>query len=443
MTNRTVDPMINYAPFCGKQSEYLRRCPDNWLNVAEGGKRAGKNVINIMAWCEALEMHKDKLHLAAGVSVASAKLNIIDSNGYGVKNWFEGRCRAGKYQERDALYISTLTGEKVILVSGGGKEGDERYIKGNTYGTVYITEVNECAKTFVKETFDRTLSSLNRKIFLDLNPKNPQNWFYLEILNMHQENNAKYKDYGLNYEHFTLHDNFSFTAAKIKEIIRTYAKNSVWYIRDILGNRTAAEGVIFDMFGPANQYRSGNGPNYDLWYNRYYAIDYGTTNPFALLEIIEQTNPLTGLKEYFVENEYYYDSKKHNRQKDDSEYVEDVEKFMLDENKVMKKYTAIVIDPSAASFKVALRKRNFKSRMADDVINAKHEVVQGIRLVSNLLRVKRLKVNKDKCPNLITEFSAYIWNDKASERGVEEPVKANDHGCDALRYHIFTIVKRV
>ena len=80
--------MINYAPFCVKQVDYLKRCYDNWLNVAEGGKRAGKNVINIIAWCEALEVHQDKLHLAAGVSVASAKLNIIDSNGYGVKDWF-------------------------------------------------------------------------------------------------------------------------------------------------------------------------------------------------------------------------------------------------------------------------------------------------------------------------------------------------------------------
>ncbi|HWQ41688.1 MAG TPA: PBSX family phage terminase large subunit [Desulfosporosinus sp.] len=435
--------MINYAPFCGKQNEYLRRCPDNWLNVAEGGKRAGKNVINIMAWCEALEMHKDKLHLAAGVSIASAKLNIIDSNGYGVRNWFEGRCRAGKYQLRDALYISTLTGEKVILISGGGKEGDERYIKGNTYGSVYITEVNECSKTFVKETFDRTLSSTDRKMFFDLNPKSPQHWFYTEILDMHQANNVKYKNYGLNYEHFTLHDNFSFTAAKIKEIIRTYTKNTVWYIRDILGRRTNAEGIIYDSFGPGNRYKSGNGPNYDLYYTRYYSIDYGTTNPFALLEIIEQANPLTGLKEYFVESEYYYDSKKHNRQKDDSEYVEDVEKFMLDKDGVVKRYTAIVIDPSAASFKVALRKRSLRPKMADDVINARNEVVQGIRLVSSLLRAKRLKVNQDKCPNLLVEFASYIWNDKASERGVEEPVKANDHGCDALRYHIFTIVKRV
>lgn len=435
--------MIEYAPFCVKQVDYLKRCYNNWLNVAEGGKRAGKNVLNIMAWCEALEVHKDKLHLAAGVSVASAKLNIIDSNGYGVKNWFEGRCRSGKYQERDALYINTATGEKIILISGGGKEGDERYIKGNSYGSAYLTEVNECAKSFVKEVFDRTLSSSERKIFLDLNPKSPQHWFYTDVLDMHQANNDKYENYGFNYEHFTLHDNFSFSVEKIKEIIRTYAKNTVWYIRDILGRRTNAEGIIYDMFSPDNQYKDGNGPNYDLYYFRYYAIDYGTTNPFALLEIIEQTNPFTNIKEYFVEREYFYDSKKHNRQKDDSEYVEDVEKFMLDKDNSIKRYTAIIIDPSAASFKVALRKRSIKSRTTEDVINAKHEVIQGIRLVSSLLRVKRLKINKDKCPNLITEFSSYIWNAKASERGTEEPVKAFDHALDALRYFVFTIVKRV
>lgn len=407
-------------------------------------KRAGKNVLNIIAWCDALESHPDKLHLAAGVSVASARLNIIDSNGFGVQNWFKGRCRAGKYQERDALYLSTATGEKIVLISGGGKIGDERLIKGNTYGSVYITEVNECAKPFVQEVFDRTISSSNRKIFFDLNPKFPQHWFYLEILDMHKANAEKYPNYGLNYEHFTLHDNLSFTNKKIRETIRTYNKGSVWYIRDILGKRTSAEGIIYDSFSVANQYKDDEGPNYELWFQRFYSCDYGTTNPFAMLEIIEQINALTGIKEYFVENEYYYDSKKSNppKQKDDSEYVEDVQKFMRDENGVLKRYASVIVDPSAASFKVALRKKSLKPRSTDDVINAKHEVIEGIRLVSSLLRMGRLKINKDKCPNLIREFAAYVWNEKAAEHGSEEPLKANDHCLDALRYYCFTIIKR-
>jgi PBSX family phage terminase large subunit len=435
--------MPEYAAFCQKQVNYLKRSYKSWLNIAEGGKRAGKNVLNIIAWCECLETHPDKLHLASGFSVASAKLNIIDCNGFGVANWFEGRSHPGKYQNRDCLYVSTKTGEKIILISGGGKDGDEKSIHGNTYGTVYATEVNDCAKPFVKEIFDRTLSSSDRKLFFDLNPKPPQHWFYPEILDMHQKNNDQYPNYGLNYEHFTIFDNLSFTAEKIRTTLITYAKNSVWYLRDILGKRSAAEGIVYDMFAPKNQYHTGQGgPDYDLYYLRWYSVDYGTTNPFAMHEIIEQTDLLTNIKYYYVEDEYYYDSKQHNQQKDDSEYVEDVYKFIQDENGALKRYSSLIVDPSAASFKVALRKKLLRARGTDDVINAKHEVIEGIRLVSSLLRQGRLLINVDKCPNLKKEFAAYVWNEKASERGSEEVVKAFDHCLDDIRYFVKTIVKR-
>jgi PBSX family phage terminase large subunit len=431
--------MINYSPFCKKQTDYIRRCFNSWLNCAEGGKRAGKNIIDLIAWATALENHPDKLHLAAGVSVASAKLNIIDSNGFGLKYLFAGMCREGSYQNRDALYIQTKTGEKIILISGGGDNGSEKFIKGNSYGTAYITEVNECAPTFVKEVFDRTLSSSKRQIFFDLNPKAPNHWFYTDVLDLHQENAYKYPNYGFNYEHFTIFDNLSFDDDKIRATIRTYAKNSIWYIRDILGKRTNAEGVIYDMFGLQNQYEDGDGPNYNLYYRRYYSIDYGTTNPFSCHEYIEQNGRI------FVENEYYYDSKKHNRQKDDGEYSEDILKFISN-----KRYSNIIIDPSAASFKVALRKRVLRTRETDELINANHEVINGIRLVASLLKAIHpasgkpyLMVNKTRCPNLLNEFASYIWDEKASERGMEAPVKQMDHGMDELRYFCKTIVKYI
>ena len=49
--------MIGYAPLCEKQSRYIKRSLSSWLNVAEGGKRAGKNVMNIIAWAASLENH--------------------------------------------------------------------------------------------------------------------------------------------------------------------------------------------------------------------------------------------------------------------------------------------------------------------------------------------------------------------------------------------------
>lgn len=75
---------------------------------------------------------------------------------------------------------------KIVLISGGGKAGDEKLIKGNTYGTAYITEANECSETFIKEVFDRTLSSPDRKVFHDLNPKAEGRW-YENILNLHEK----------------------------------------------------------------------------------------------------------------------------------------------------------------------------------------------------------------------------------------------------------------
>jgi hypothetical protein len=57
------------------------------------------------------------------VSVASAKLNVIDSNGLGVLYYFAGRYKQGKCQDRECVYVDTGKGKKVILISGGGRKG--------------------------------------------------------------------------------------------------------------------------------------------------------------------------------------------------------------------------------------------------------------------------------------------------------------------------------
>lgn len=240
--------MNKIAPLSGAQKAYLQRTTSCWFNVAEGGKRGGKNVLNTLAYCLTLETHPDRLHLVAGVSQSTAAINILDCDGYGLLNYFSGRCREGKYKEKKCVYVSTATGEKVILIAGGGKTGDEKYIKGNTYGSAYITEANECAEIFLKECFDRTISSNNRKIFHDLNPKSETHWYYQDILEFHRRAQAKNADYGYNYGHFTIADNLSISDEKLKNVIATYEKGTVWYQRDILGLRKTAEGIVFCDF---------------------------------------------------------------------------------------------------------------------------------------------------------------------------------------------------
>jgi len=423
--------MSKYAPFCEKQTEYIKRCYHNWLNIAEGGKRAGKNVINLIAWADTLENHPDKLHLAGGVSVASSKLNIIDSNGYGLKNWFVGRCRSGKYEERDALFIYTLNGqEKIILISGGGKEGDEKYIKGNSYGTAYITEVNECAKSFVKEVFDRTISSSDRRIFLDLNPKPNLHWFYKDVLTVHQENALKYPDYRLNYEHFTLYDNLSLNNKNLREIIRTYDTSSIWYKRDILGLRISAEGAVYDMFNRDKHIITDESLKKEIWEKGrlwYVSNDYGTGTVFVLgLFCIYQG------KKYLVKS-FYWDAKAEMRQKTDSEYAKDL-KDMLELVKP-RKMQAIIIPDDALSFIAECRKQNIGPIRVYKRLPG--SVIKRIRVQANALSKGEYFILDDSSNwPIIEEYPSYVWDPKAQERGEDAPLKQNDHGKDCEGYFL-------
>ena len=419
--------MIGYAPLCEKQSRYIKRSLDCWLNVAEGGKRAGKNVMNIIAWAASLENHPNKLHLAAGVSISAVKLNILDSDGLGLTHIFKGRCREGQYKDRDALFIKTRTGEKIVLIAGGADNGSEAKIKGQTYGSVYITEANECCEAFVKECFARTLSSRDRKIFMDLNPKGPQHWFYVDLLNFYDKSFAEGLITGYNYENFTVLDNLSMSDQQLRDLLLSYDKKSFWFVVDILGLRTAPEGVIYDMWS-ATENTYGNEVPVDGWKSvctHYVGIDYGTSNATAFLDTWDDGTT------YWIDREYYYDGRKERKQKTDEQYADDLDAF-LDGNRD----AIIVVDPSAASFITVLRNRGYMIKEADNAVR------DGLRVVSTLMSKRMIRVRADACPNLIREISGYVWDDKARMRGEEQPVKVDDHACDALRYVIKTTASR-
>ena len=416
-----------YAPFCEKQAKYIRHSLDSWLNIAEGGKRAGKNVMNIAAWAACLENHPDKLHLAAGVSISTAKLNIIDSNGYGLLNLFRGRCREGQYEDRDALFLQTRTGEKIVLITGGRDKGSEAKIKGNTYGSVYITEANECAETFVKECMTRTLTSHDRKIFMDMNPMSPQHWFYVDFLNFYEKQHSLGLLQGYNYGHFTVLDNLSLSADQLRELLMTYDRKSFWYASDILGLRVAPNGLIYDMWTEDNLYDADNLSEADRdRCQRYIAIDYGTTNPMVFLSILYDGTTC------WVDNEYYYDSRVERRQKTDFEYAVDFEMFAGQDHSV-----TVIIDPSASSFRAELHRRGYHVRAADN------DVLDGLRLTATMITLGRIRARRGACPNMEREMASYVWDEKAVMRGEEAPLKENDHAEDALRYFVKTIIRKL
>jgi phage terminase large subunit len=76
------------------------------------------------------------------------------------------------------------------------------------------------------------------------------------------------------------------------------------------------------------------------------------------------------------------------------------------------------------------------------IMKAKNDVRPGISMVSTLFSIGHIFINKDECPNLVAELGLYQWDAKKGEKGIEEPIKQNDHSCDAMRYGIFTTTSK-
>ena len=242
---------IQWAPFSQKHIDYIKNAMKNVLSVAEGSVRSGKTIDHCIIASMYLEICPDKLHLASGSSLPNAKLNIGDCNGFGLEHIFRGRCRWGKYKDNEALYINTQTGEKIVIFAGGGKADSYKKILGNSYGLWIATEINEhydsedSRISFIKVAFSRQVASKKPLTLWDLNPCAPGNKIYTDYIDNYLRNGLKG---GYQYQHFTLKDNLTITKERLEEIESKYDKNSVWYARDILGKRVAAEGLIYRLF---------------------------------------------------------------------------------------------------------------------------------------------------------------------------------------------------
>lgn len=76
--------------FSDKHKRYIKNCANSTYNILEGAVRSGKTVDNVFAFAHELKTTKDRIHLATGSTMANAKLNIGDANGFGLEYIFVG-----------------------------------------------------------------------------------------------------------------------------------------------------------------------------------------------------------------------------------------------------------------------------------------------------------------------------------------------------------------
>lgn len=356
-----------------------------------------------------LETHPDRLHLAAGFTQGTAKMNIIDSNGFGLKWIFRGRCREGLYQNVDALYVDTPTGQKIILVAGGGKMNDLARIKGFSLGSVYLTEVNEMSQPFVQECFDRTLASNRRQIFMDLNPKPPRHWFYVEVLDFHMAQQEANKSYGLNYGHMTIADNMSLTDAQLRQTLATYDRDSQWFKRDILGQRTAASGRIYEGYSYKKMAVSREWIREQFFIDFSIGVDVGGTDA-----TVATLNGFTQNYDSVIAIDGYYHKQGIDSGKDHAQYAADIAAFILPWTEVYPRIASCTVFAESAD---KLFRQALKKALADAGLRGM-QIVPSYKKDGILDRINtmRILINQDrkKMAEHMTEwFQAYemaVWD---------------------------------
>lgn len=402
------------TPFSPKAITFLRRHPrdDAWINILEGSVRSGKTWTMIVKLMELNFYRVQGLRVMVGVSKSSIYRNILS-------DLFEF-VGASNYSYNSQSGVLWLYGVQWHVI-GAADEGAQRKIQGLTAGVIYVDEATRLPRSAWEMLLTR-MSPEGARMYATCNPDSPLHYLKTDYL----DNADKRANGDVWSEHFTLEDNLSLTPLAIDRLKRSFT--GVFHSRYILGLWVIAEGVIYrDCWSDENLYDDETRPiglfGSGGFVTRKVAIDYGTTNPCVFLDLWDDG------RVHWCEQEYYWDSRKKNAQKTDAEYADDLINFIGSGPR-----PEVIIDPSAASFKVELNRRGIWTA------DANNEVLDGIRKTASLLAQKKLRFNKAKCPHTINEFQTYAWDDKKSKRGEEEPIKQNDHGPDAARYYVETRV---
>jgi hypothetical protein len=234
------------------------------------------------------------------------------------------------------------------------------------------------------------------------------------------------------------HDGANWTAAG-KEYLDKQLGTLTGFMRKRLleGRWAAAEGLVYDAFDPKIHVLDPQqcqaifgGPVPPASWARYWAIDWGWTDPLVL-----QFWAKDGDGRMYLYREYYHTEK----------LVEDVAAWALNEVEMKRepRPKAVICDHDPTNAAAFTRHAKIACTLAD-----KADRKKGIQQVQTRLRVQgdgkprlfmvkgalthpfdaKLRA-KGKPTSTIEEMRSYVWNPKR-----DEPEDGNDHGNDSMRY---------
>lgn len=401
---------MKYRAFSSKQ----RRVLTWWLPssgdsgkdaiICDGAVRSGKTLamgLGFFLWAQTC--FDGQRFGVCGKTVGSLRRNVLSE----IMPKLEGLGAVWKERRSENLVTVTFMGHRnEFYIFGGRDESSASLIQGITFAGILMDEVALMPRSFVEQACARC-SVAGSRLWFNCNPAGPEHWFYKNwILEAEKRNCLRLT--------FTMEDNPSLTPQIRQRYERLYS--GVFYQRFILGQWVQAEGRVYEFFGPEMVHPVPAG-EFEQWY---ISCDYGTVNPTSMGLWGRQRDV------WYRVGEFYFSSRREMRQMTDEEYAAALEKLAGG-----RKITAVVADPSAASFMEVLRRKGW------NVVKAQNDVLSGIRLTGDALKEGRIVICEG-CHDCLREMEEYVWD--LSREGRDRVKKENDHAMDDMRYFVATVL---
>lgn len=371
--------------------------------VCDGAVRSGKTLamgLSFFLW--AMSCFDGKKFGVCGKTIASLRRNVLSEI---LPRLTELGARWQEKRSENLVTVSFRGRENQFYIFGGRDESSASLIQGITFAGVLLDEVALMPRSFVEQACARC-SVAGSRIWFNCNPAGPNHWFYKTWIQEAGKRNCLRL-------HFTMEDNPSLAQQIRQRYQRLYT--GVFYKRFVLGQWVQAEGRVYDFF---TEEMTGTPPeNCDKWY---ISCDYGTVNPMSM----GLWGRCRGV--WYRVKEFYFDSRAQMRQMTDGEYAQALESLAGD-----RPITAVIVDPSAASFLELLRRRGWR------VQKANNDVLSGIRLTSDCLKTGKIVIGPG-CTDCLREMEEYVWDLKDGSK--DKVRKEHDHAMDDMRYFVSTVL---
>ena len=372
--------------------------------ICDGAVRSGKTLclgLSFFLWAMA-RFHRQQFALCGKTTesvrrnLLSSVLPLLEELGF---TWEEK-------VSRNWMKVRLGGRENTFYLFGGKDEGSAALIQGVTLAGVLLDEVALMPRSFVEQACARC-SVTGAKFWFSCNPEGPGHWFYKEWICKAEERRALHL-------RFFMEDNPALAEETRQRYERAF--QGAFYRRFVLGEWTAAEGLVYDFFDESlvRDPPAGDAEEWAI------SCDYGTLNPTSM--------GLWGKYDgvWYRVKEYYYDAREAKRQQTDQEYAQRLRELAGERD-----IRAVVADPSAASFLEVLRREGWPVR------KAKNEVLSGIRLTADALKNGKVVICSP-CADAIREFGSYCWD--LSQGDKDRVKKQFDHAMDEIRYFVATVV---